>query len=166
MTAFLFQPVSRLCSTLLQDLNRFSNAETKGGVVQRFSPNLGREKARAKRASDFPPLRHLDDDGFPPVGTYLQRDDHLYCTVDYRGEHKIEKYKDSYLTSARVQERRFSSPIWPRSCRSFLKIPAANEDDEPAYVEQVVKLDGREVIGSQRCRRALLSLASTCDVFE
>ena len=39
-------------------------------------------------------MRHLEDDGFPPVGTYLQAGDHLYCTVNYKGEEHIEKYKD------------------------------------------------------------------------
>ena len=34
------------------------------------------------------------------------------------------------------------------------------EDDEPAYVEQVVKLDGASVLASQPCKRALLTLAS------
>ena len=34
------------------------------------------------------------------------------------------------------------------------------QDDEPAYVEQVVKLDGCHVIGSQPCKRAILKLVN------
>lgn len=98
----------KLASKDQQELNHFTNVMSKGSQVQRFSP-------------------HLEDDGFPPVGTYLQAGDHLYCTVNYKGDPHIEKYKD----------------------------------DEPAYVEQVVKLDGCHVIGSQPCKRAILKLRYT-----
>ncbi|CAE7193248.1 POLR1B, partial [Symbiodinium necroappetens] len=104
----------KLASKDQQELNHFTNVMSKGSQVQRFSPNLGL-------------ARHLEDDGFPPVGTYLQAGDHLYCTVNYKGDPHIEKYKD----------------------------------DEPAYVEQVVKLDGCHVIGSQPCKRAILKLRYT-----
>ncbi|CAE7904574.1 acr-2 [Symbiodinium microadriaticum] len=103
----------KLASKDQQELNHFTNVMSKGSQVQRFSPNLGL-------------ARHLEDDGFPPVGTYLQAGDHLYCTVNYKGDPHIEKYKD----------------------------------DEPAYVEQVVKLDGCHVIGSQPCKRAILKLVN------
>ena len=60
-------------------------------------------------------MRHLEDDGFPPVGTYLQAGDHLYCTVNYKGEPHVEKYKDlsglERSPTARVRLAR--QPRWP-----------------------------------------------------
>lgn len=36
----------------------------------------------------------LDDDGTPPIGTYLEKGTPMYCTVDHSGRAKVETYHD------------------------------------------------------------------------
>eukprot|EP00930_Biecheleria_cincta_P034212 TRINITY_DN23660_c0_g1_i1.p1 TRINITY_DN23660_c0_g1~~TRINITY_DN23660_c0_g1_i1.p1 ORF type:complete len:1329 (-),score=222.44 TRINITY_DN23660_c0_g1_i1:64-3651(-) len=90
--------------------NHFSNCQLgeKGVIEKRFDPTL-------------------DDDGFPPIGTYLKKGDPYYCTVDYLGNGEVHKYKD----------------------------------DEPCYVEQVVRLDGAGIKNSEPCKRVMLKLRYT-----
>eukprot|EP00440_Ansanella_granifera_P072018 gb/GFBE01078154.1/.p1 GENE.gb/GFBE01078154.1/~~gb/GFBE01078154.1/.p1 ORF type:complete len:1293 (+),score=239.12 gb/GFBE01078154.1/:1-3879(+) len=95
---------------LKKELCHYTNVKTdgRGKVVERFS-------------------KYLNDDGFPPIGTYLKKGDDMYCMVNHIGEPDVHKYKD----------------------------------DEPCYVEQVVRLDGDGIKGSEPCKRVMLKLRYT-----
>jgi len=69
----------------------------------------------------------LNDDGFPPIGTYLTQGSPMYCVMDAYGKSTIHTY----------------------------------QDDEPSYVEQVVRLHGGDFAGCDPFRKVVMKLRYT-----
>jgi len=67
--------------------NRLSHEEIKKCRFSNITYNM--QTRTLTRAS-----KHLEDDGFPPIGKYLRKDDDMYCVVDHKGKAKVEKYHD------------------------------------------------------------------------